>query len=73
MPDSPDSPGKHWAVLYQAALLELDPDQLKQRIEVAQEAIRRQMVALDHRGQITEDRQSLEDALRTLNLLQRRK
>jgi hypothetical protein len=61
-----------WMDLYRAALLELDPEKLCQRIADANTAIRMRIdiLMLDNGG-TPEERQALSDALRALNTLRR--
>ena len=59
-----------WRDLYRAALLELSPEQLRERIEVAEKAIQHRMIELqqDDSGADGESRE-LDDALRGLRVL----
>jgi hypothetical protein len=61
---------KPWEELYVAAVLESDPAKAAHRIDAAQDALREQWHAL---GQVplarNRERQRVEDAIRTLNLL----
>ncbi|HZR55883.1 MAG TPA: hypothetical protein VFA74_03345 [Terriglobales bacterium] len=61
-----------WLDLYHAALLEVDPEKLRQRITDATTAIhmRIEVLMLDSGG-TAEERQALSDAMRTLNSLRR--
>jgi hypothetical protein len=61
-----------WIDLYRAALLELDPEKLHQKIAEAHTAIRMriEILAIDSGGS-AEERQDLLDALRALNTLRR--
>jgi hypothetical protein len=59
-----------WQEFYQAALLELDPDQLQRRIEEAQKAIRQRMAELRQNGPgPQEETNALESALQGLDVL----
>lgn len=60
----------HWEELYAAAVLETDPQKMSERINLAQNALRDRWqdlqklpLARDH------ERQRVEDAIRTLNLI----
>jgi hypothetical protein len=59
-----------WRDLYRAALLELSPERLQERIEVAEKAIQRRRIELrqDDSGSDGESRE-LNDALRGLRVL----
>jgi hypothetical protein len=59
-----------WRKLYQAALLELDPGKLPERIQQAYEIIQVQM-ALGHQNSNGAERQALTDALANLRVLRR--
>ena len=62
-----------WEELYRAAVLELDPKKLVERIEVAEQSIREQLGRLED-GPGSADRnekQSMYDALQTLSDLRR--
>jgi hypothetical protein len=59
-----------WRVLYQAALLELDPAKLAERIEQAYEAIQTRMDFAKHNWDPAEH-QALADALANLRVLRR--
>ena len=72
MPESTDDRGKPWTELYQAALLELEPARLELRIEAARQAIQQRLTTLGNDGGFSDERQSLDDAERTLRLLSRR-
>jgi hypothetical protein len=61
--------GNFWRELYEAALLELDPNKVQDRVKAAEQAIRSRAL-LD--GDIDSDeRIALEDALNALNVLKR--
>jgi hypothetical protein len=59
--------GSHWRELYRAALLELDPDRLSERVKAAEEAIRAR--ASLNGGILKEERVALQDATSALNVL----
>ena len=59
-----------WEELYAAAVLETDPEKMSERIDLAQDALRDrwrdlQKLPLGRNG----ERQRVEDAIRTLNLI----
>jgi len=64
---------QRWAVLYRAALLELDRSKLPQRIREANEAIQQQLQGLRQSGAVknSSEQQALEDALHNLRVLAR--
>jgi hypothetical protein len=64
--------GAAWQAAYEAAMLELDPTKLRERILFAQWAISKRMEELlqDHLG-TPEERQAISDALHGLNVLER--
>ena len=66
--------GKHvrdWAELYREGLLEVDRSKLPRLIEEAEGAIRERLQALSHVVGNDEERQSLSDASRNLEVLRR--
>lgn len=64
------TPNVGWRELYQAAMLELRPEELRQRIDDAETAIRQRIAELrqDHSDSAEESR-DLDDALRGLCVL----
>lgn len=59
-----------WRDLYQTALLELGPDELRQKIDVAEKAIQLRMEELRREDSSSEEeRRALDDALRSLGVL----
>jgi hypothetical protein len=59
-----------WRELYQAALLELRPEELRKRIDDAERAIRQRIVELRHADSSSEEEsRALDDALRGLQVL----
>ena len=59
-----------WQELYQAAMLELSPDELRRRINDAEKAIRQRIVELTQNDSSSEEeRRAIEDALRGLHAL----
>ena len=63
--------GKLWEELYAAAVLETDPAQTADRIKSAQDAIRRRWQVLNQNPRANDrERRRVEDAMRTLNMIQ---
>ncbi len=61
---------KAWEELYVAAVLETDPTKVADRIELAQEALRERWQVLRQAPRARDrERQRVEDAMRTLNLI----
>ena len=59
-----------WLELYQTALLTLHPEELRQRIDEAEECIRRRIAELRRNDSSSrEEWQALDDALRRLRVL----
>ena len=59
-----------WRELYQAALLELRPEELRTRIDDAERAIQQRIVELRHADSSSEEEsRALDDALRGLQIL----
>src|ERR1700686_3937269 len=59
-----------WQELYQAALLELRPEELRRRIDEAEKAIQQRIVELSRDDSSSEDeRRAMDDALRGLRAL----
>jgi hypothetical protein len=63
-------PEPTWRELYEAALLELDSAKLNQRVQAAQQAVHQRLSAKDEKL-TKEEREKLDDALRTLYVLTR--
>ena len=63
----------HWQREFEAALLDSDPQTLRQRVDAAEAAIflRSQALAVSPQGQA--EQQALADAIRTLRTIQREK
>jgi hypothetical protein len=68
--DQKDDLKKDWQALYHAALLELDPVKLPERIEQAHSAIEEYLAAVRQRSD-GDEWQTLEDALQNLRVLRR--
>lgn len=59
-----------WQDLYRAALLELCPEELRRRIDLAEEAVQRRIVELRQSdSDCADERHALDDALRGLRIL----
>jgi hypothetical protein len=59
-----------WQELYRAALLEVQPEQLRRRIDAAEKAIYERSEELRQPGnQVNEERAAMADALRALRVL----
>jgi len=60
-----------WRYLYEAAMLELDPVELRSKIEIAEEAIRRRGMELTQTSgpSTREEQKALADALGNLRIL----
>jgi hypothetical protein len=59
-----------WQELYQAAMLELRPEELARRIDAAEKAIQQRIVELIRNDSSSEEeRRAIEDALRALRAL----
>jgi hypothetical protein len=59
-----------WQELYQAAMLELRPEELLRRIDAAEKAIQQRIVELSQNDSSSEEeRRAIEDALRGLRAL----
>jgi hypothetical protein len=64
-----ESPQRDWVELYRAAVVELDPARLQQRIEQASRAINHRIRELLPDSNHHEERQALRDALHMLGVL----
>ena len=62
-----------WQLAYQAALLEVDPQKLPERVKAAEAAIFLRQQALDHDSDGHVERQAIEDAMRALRFIQTEK
>jgi hypothetical protein len=60
-----------WQVEYQAALLELDPKQLSERVKAAETAIFTRLQAISRDANSHAERQAIDDALASLRVLKR--
>ena len=72
-PSSPSSKILYpeWQAEYQAALLELDPKRLFERVMAAETAIFNRLQAMSHTSDGHAERQAIEDALASLRVLKR--
>ena len=61
-----------WYHLYAAAVVELDPKQLIERVDATKAAIHSRLRDLQYDSDHHEERQLIEDAQRTLGFLRRR-
>jgi hypothetical protein len=62
-------PNLRWRELYEAALLELDYEQLLLRVELAEQAIRERAQTLEGTIRDPDETQAMRDALHALRLL----
>ena len=62
-----------WQVAYQAALLEVDPQKLPERVKAAEAAIFLRQQALVHSSDGHAEREAIEDAMRALRFIQTEK
>jgi hypothetical protein len=62
-----------WQTDYQAALLELDPEKLPQRVEAAETKIFKRLQDLACSSNNLAERQAIEDALASLRVLKQEK
>jgi hypothetical protein len=62
-----------WQQEYQAALLELDPDKLRERVEIAETAIFKRLQAISQYPDFGAEREAIEDALADLRVLKQEK
>jgi len=62
---------QHWYQLYASAVVELDPERLIERVNATKAAIHGRLRDLQYDSDHREERQLMEDALRTLDLLRR--
>jgi len=60
-----------WQPEYQAALLELDTEKLRERVAAAETAIFNRLQAISHSSDAHAERQAIEDALASLRVLKR--
>ena len=62
-----------WQLAYQAALLEVDPKKLPERVKAAEAAIFLRQQAMVHSSDGYVERQAIEDAMRALRFIQTEK
>jgi hypothetical protein len=60
-----------WQADYQAALVELDPQKLPERVQAAETAIFKRLQAISQNTDNQAERQAIEDALASLRVLKR--
>jgi hypothetical protein len=70
--DDPEILYPGWQNEYQAALIEVDPAKLGERIEAAEAAIYRRLQQLSQNSDHHTERQVIEDALRSLRFLKKK-
>jgi len=58
-----------WQADYHAALVELDPEKLQERVEAAETAIFKRLQAISQNSDHTAERQAIQDALAGLRVL----
>ena len=59
-----------WQLAYQAALLEVDPQKLPERVKAAEAAIFKRQEALVNSSDGQAEREAIEDAMRVLRFIQ---
>ena len=67
------SEDKSWFEVYKAAMLELDPRKLPERIVAAKEAVQLRLKEIQGDTDHHAERQQIEDALSSLRILEREK
>jgi hypothetical protein len=66
-----ESQSQPWYQLYASAVVELDPQRLIERVNATEAAIHSRLRDLQYDSDHREERQLIDDALRTLDLLRR--
>jgi len=66
-----ETESQQWYQLYASAVAELDPERLIERVNATEAAIHSRLPDLQYDSDHREERQLMEDALRTLDLLRR--
>lgn len=66
-----DAKSQPWYQLYAAAVIELDPKQLIERVDASEAAIHGRLLDLQYDSDHHEERHLIEDAQRTLAFLRR--
>jgi hypothetical protein len=66
-----ETQSQHWYQLYASAVVELDHERLIERSNTTEAAIHSRLRDLQYESDHREERQLMEDALRTLGLLRR--
>ena len=72
-PSTPNLPFPDWQLEYQAALLEIDPQKLPERVKLPKLLSFLRQQALVHRSDGHVEREAIEDAMRALRLIQTEK
>ena len=72
-PSTPNLRFPDWQLEYQAALLEVDPQKLPERVKAAEAAIFLRQQALVHSSDGHAERQAIEDAMHALRFIQTEK
>jgi chemotaxis regulatin CheY-phosphate phosphatase CheZ len=62
---------RHWEKAYAAALLEMDRNKMAERIDAARLVLRNSLRELGDSPEQNREKESIQDALRTLQVLQR--
>jgi hypothetical protein len=62
-----------WQLEYVAALLELDPEKLAQRVEAAETAIFKRLQTISRGSESKAERQAIEDAIASLRVIKQEK
>jgi hypothetical protein len=73
MPDSDSSQYPEWQADYQAALLELEPKKLLERVAAAEAVIFNRLQAIAQSPDHNLERQAIDDALASLRVLKQQK
>jgi hypothetical protein len=66
-----ETQSQHWFQLYASAVVELDHERFIERLNASEAAIHSRLRDLQYDSDHREERQLMEDALRTLHLLRR--
>jgi hypothetical protein len=67
---APNLRSPEWLLEYQAALLEVDPQKLPERVKAAEAAIFKRQEALVNSSDGQAEREAIEDAMRVLRFIQ---
>jgi hypothetical protein len=66
-----ETESQQWYQLYASAVVELDPERLMEHVNATEAAVHSRLRDLQYDSDHREERQLMEDALRTLDLLRR--